>query len=265
MTTNFSSDFSNDLASVVLTGPPYPPVLVSGSNALGSYASDIDPIGDIPLLNIWNTVISQYANSPILTSILLSWFASLDQTAILNQFYDCMWNVDTAYGYGLDVWGRIVGLPAGRTLQVANASFFGFAESGTSVGFGQGQFYGVNPVTSNYQLSDTQFRRLIKAKALANISNGSIQSMNQILLTLFAGRDQCYVQDGSAPPTSNFGFKETGTASGFGQAPFYTAGDLITMNIVYVFTFSLSSIDYAILNSGVLPKPAGVSTSVSII
>ena len=265
MATDFSSDFSSDFTSGALSGPPYPAAPQFGSNGLGVFVAGLDPIGDIPQLNFWTTVVSQYANSPIITGVISSWFSAIDQTAIFNAFYDNIWNIDTAFGYGLDVWGRIVGLPAGRTVQVNNAVFFGFKESGTAVGFGQGQFYAGYPITSNYQLSDTQFRRLIQAKALANISNGSIHSINKILLTLFPGRGQCYVQEGTPAPAAYFGFKESGTAVGFGQGPFYTTGSSINMTMSYTFTFALSPVDYAIINSGVLPKPAGVSASVQII
>ncbi len=34
----------------------------------------------------------------------------IDPTADLNAFYDLVWNVATAQGWGLDVWGRIVGV-----------------------------------------------------------------------------------------------------------------------------------------------------------
>ena len=248
-----------------MSGPPYPLINQAGSNGIGQYVIGVSPIGDISPFNYWPTVISQYANSPIITSLVASFFAELDQTANFDLFFDNIWNVMTAQGRGLDIWGRIVGLSAGRIVQVPAFAPFGFKESGTAVGFGQGPFYGTLPLTANYFLTDDQFLRLILAKALTNISNGSVPSLNRILLTLFPGRGLCYVQDGIPPQTSYFGFSGTTTSSGFGQAPFYSAGLAGGMTIVYVFNFQLTAVDLAIMNSGVLPKPLGVSASISII
>ena len=49
----------------------------------------------------------------------------------------------SAKGYGLDVWGRIVGLLTGRVLKIPNSEInFGFSEAGTASAapFGQGSF-----------------------------------------------------------------------------------------------------------------------------
>ena len=81
-----------------------------------------------------------------------------------------------------------------------------------------------------YSLSDTAYRKLIMAKALANISATTIPSLNRILNKLFPNRGRCYVQD---------------------------LGD---MAIKYVFEFKLQAFEVAIIEvSGVMPKPAGVS------
>ena len=246
-----------------MSGPTYPPAPGSGSNQIGQFEIGVSPVGDIPTFDLWDTVQSEYANSPIITSLIESWFAAIDQTENLNGFFDNIWNVDTAQGYGLDVWGRIVGVPNGRTVAITGGTFFGFKESGTALGFNQAQFYNGYPITANYQLSDIQFLRLILAKALANISDGSIQSINRILLTLFPGRGLCYVQDGQ-PMKSYFGFKESGTALGFNQAPFYSSAIVPGMVMTYVFFFPLTPIDLAIMNAGVLPKPSGVQASIVI-
>jgi hypothetical protein len=137
----------------------------------------------------------------------------------------------TAQGFGLDIWGRIVGLPTGRYIYT-------------------------DPVTV---LNDEQFLPLILVKALSNISITSSPSFNQLLNNLFAGRGRCYVSDQGAMQMRYtfefmlapyeiqimsqpgiflrpagvqvgifiialpaFGFSQAGTASAapFGQAPF---------------------------------------------
>ena len=93
----------------ILDGPPYPEV-VPGSNAIGEFTIGVSPIGDIPPFNFWDTIISQYANSAILTQLIANMDAYLDQTENFDNFFDDIWNIDTAQGYGLDLWGRILGV-----------------------------------------------------------------------------------------------------------------------------------------------------------
>ena len=120
-------------------------------------------------------------------------------------------------------------------LNVATGSYFGFTgPSGTSGDpYDQSPFYSGQVTTSNYALSDDGFRMLILAKAVANICNGSIPAINQILLMLFPGRGNCYVVDNN------------------------------DMTMIYHFEFILTPVEAAIVQqSGVLPRPAGVFASV---
>lgn len=129
---------------------------------------------------------------------------------------------------------------------------------------GAGAFYAGGQVTSNYALSDKEYLRLIYAKARANISSGSIQDINKILLSLFPGRGNCYVQEGSLPEF--FGFAESSDAAPFGQEVFYFGQALPRMQYQIVFRFPLAAVDLAIVqNSGVLPKTAGVQSNISIL
>jgi hypothetical protein len=210
---------------------------------------------------VWETVISQYANSPVITGLLTTFAAYIDQTKNLDDFFDLIWNVDTAQGYGLDVWGRIVGV--NRVLQIPGPfNYFGFEESTTASGFGQAPFYGGAPLTSNYTLTDKAYRELILAKATANISLCSYQMLNQMLLNLFPHRGNCYVTDG-IDVGPYFGFNEAGNEVGFDQGPFYSGQVVSSMNMTYTFEFPLSPVEYAIVqSSGVLPKPVGVKATI---
>lgn len=113
------------------------------------------------------TVISQYGNSPTLLAIIETFNESIRPDVDIDNFYNTVWNIDTAEGFGLDIWGRIVGLPTGRYIYT-------------------------NPVTV---LQDPQFKILILVKAFSNISVTSAPTFNQILQTLFPGRGRCYVND----------------------------------------------------------------------
>jgi len=185
------------------------------------------------MINWQGTVISQYNQSPTMQTLLYAINQWLDPSQNLDDFYNMIWNVDTAHGYGLDVWGRIVAV--NRVLSVQPQSpFFGFTEA-TNVSawpFNQGIFYNHEKLLVNFILSDEGFRTLIMAKALFNIINGSIPAINQLLLNLFKGRGNCYVVDNRD----------------------------MTMN--YVFEFIPTNVEAAIIvQSGVLPRPTGVSVA----
>lgn len=215
-----------------MSGPEYPKKFEPGSNAIGLFKIGVSPIGTIPWFDFWKTVISQYGNSDRLTSLLGS-VNIVDPTENFDAFYDWIWNVKTARGYGLDVWGRIVGV--GRVLQVPIGQYFGFAEAGiTASPFNQDSFYNGEVLTNNYSLTDDAYRKLIYAKALANISDSSIPTINRILRILFPNRGNCYCTDGQ------------------------------NMTMTYTFKFVLTSVEKAIVSqTGVLPKPAGVALSFS--
>lgn len=183
--------------------------------------------------NVGQTVISQYKTSPVITGLILAFNDWLDPSANIDEFYDTVFNVDTAQGYGLDVWGRIVGVS--RILKVALGKTLGFSEMGSADAdpFGQSPFYAGGAVTQNYALSDEAYRMLIYAKALANITDGSIASINQILVFLFPGRGNAYATDG------------------------------LDMTMTYTFQFPITSTELAVVyQSGVLPRPPGVSVSI---
>src|ERR1700749_3382285 len=77
------------------------------------------------MLNFGQTICSQYANSPTLLQLVKNMNDNIDPRANLLQFYNVVWNVDTAVGFGLDIWGRIVGVS--RVIPIpATLGAFGF-------------------------------------------------------------------------------------------------------------------------------------------
>ena len=178
------------------------------------------------------TIYSQFANSPVITTLIEGFNQVVEPYENIESWYDLVWNVATAQGYGLDVWGRIVGVT--RVLTVASSGFFGFAEAQDASydveTFNQGIFFSGANATSNFSLTDDAFRILIYAKALANITSGSITGINAILMILFSSYGNAWVVD---------------------------SGE---MSMTYSFDFTLSSVDASIVeNSGVLPRPSGVA------
>ena len=194
---------------------------------LGVLVIGESPIGD-PLFNWWDVITSQYANSPIILQIIDYIAQNIDQTPLISEWFDNVWNIQTAEGYGLDVWGRIVGVS--RNVLAEPTIYLGFAEGGSLSysPFGQGPFYSSGSSDTNYTMTDTQFRQVILAKAAANIWDGTILGLNKILRTLFPGQ-VAYVIDNQ------------------------------NMTVTYTFGFALLPWQIAVLlTSGVLPRPSGV-------
>ena len=183
------------------------------------------------MIDFEKTIISQYGNSPTILQLVQNMNAYLDPRADFDAFFDYVWNVDTAQGFGLDIWGRIVNIR--RELQIPNAPvYFGFKDAlPGSYPFDEAPFYdGTPPATQTYKLADDAYRKLILTKALANIASSNAPSLNQLLQNMFADRGRCYVND------------------------------LGGMQFRYTFEFDLTLQEYAIVTqSGVLPRPAGVN------
>lgn len=185
--------------------------------------------------NPGQVVISQYMPpaAPVLNTILGNLNTNLDPTANLLNFYNTIWNIATATGYGLDVWGRIVGVS--RYLNVPGTfEFFGFNEAQGSQPFNQAPFYaGSASPTVLTTLSDAAYRQIILLKALANITNCSAQQLNMLLTGLYGAEGVVYVIDN------------------------------LDMTFTYRFKYTLAPLDYVTLTqSGVVPVPAGVSYSI---
>lgn len=183
------------------------------------------------MIDVEKTIISQYGNSPTILQLITNMNTYIDPRADIDNFYNVVWNVDTAIGFGLDIWGRIVNIS--RSLKIPlDQDYFGF-QSGSDdwEPFNQAPFYDRNNTsTQTYLLGDDAYRQLILVKALANISSTNAPSINQLLQNMFMGRGRCYVND------------------------------LGNMQLRYTFEFMLTPLELAIMTqSGALPRPSGVS------
>lgn len=183
------------------------------------------------MYNIESTIGSQYANSPTITALINSMNDWIDPTTNLQQFYNFIWNISTAQGFGLDIWGVIIGVS--RYLQIPVAqTYFGF-NGGAGVPFNNAPFASGATVTETYELSDAEYLPLLLAKAFANISRTTIVQLNQMLQIIFGAYGISYVVDSG------------------------------NMQMVYVFEFGLTPVQYAIIaTSGIFPHPTGVGISI---
>lgn len=186
------------------------------------------------------TFLAQYATSPILTGLIQAANAAIDTLADFDAFMLNVWDVYTAQGFGLDIWGRIVNVP--RTITIPSTdTYLGFDEAlPNAEPFNQAPFYSGPQGGTLYTLSDEAYRVLILTKALANISSFTAQSMNALLNFMFNGqgstRGSCYVLETATP-----------------------------MQIEYVFNFALQSWEAAILEqASLMPRPAGVGVTITV-
>ena len=222
---------------VVSQNPYYGTPVASGS--IVSYVLSSGPPAPLLQFDVMTTLISQFANSPTLLRLVQNMAAYIDQAQNFANFYNFVWNVDTAQGFGLDIWGKIVNVS--RLLQIPiTARYVGF-QDGTGPGTGtdvepfseKGSWYVPAAATQSYLLQDGPYRQLILTKALANIVNTTVPAFNQLLQNLFPGRGNPYV---------------------------VTSG---TMAMTFHFDFSLTPIELAILEqSGAVPVPPGVSFTI---
>ncbi len=184
------------------------------------------------------TVLTQYASSSKIMAILELFNQNMDITAYIDDFYNKIWNLNTAEGIGLDIWGRIVGISRYLKLDsVASEEAFGFNEA-TAPGvdyplpFNDGVFYdSTGNNTPNFAMPDLAFRKLIYIKARYNLSDSSIPNIN-LILREFIG-DQCYIIDN------------------------------LNMTVTIIITAPASEFELNVLeNSPIIPIPSGVQRNI---
>lgn len=139
------------------------------------------------MFKIEDTIASQYANSPRLMLIIQELHNAIDPTKNIQDFYNMVFNLQTAQGFGLDIWGRIVGVGRKVPLQDPNAKVFGFQATPASSIFSPFNVAPFRPDSSGfstYSLPDNLYRKLIIAKALANIILATAPNINKLLKVL---------------------------------------------------------------------------------
>lgn len=112
--------------------------------------------------NWQSTLIRQYFNSPRINRILDNFNANVDCSEFFDQFIDNIWDVRTATGYGLDVWGRIVGV--GRNLSIPGCGICAGLQAAETL-----------------SLNDNDFRQLILGAAGSNLWDGTTAGAEKVI------------------------------------------------------------------------------------
>lgn len=95
---------------------------------------------------------SQYSASPVMLKLMNSFQEQLDPSADIETFYENIFDIHSASGWGLDNWGRILNIT--RLVEDDDITI---------------------------TLDDKPYRLLLLYKALANISPSNAESLNHLL------------------------------------------------------------------------------------
>ncbi len=177
---------------------------------------------------IIDTIASQYANSPNIYTLLDSLNTTLDPQKNIEDFYNIIFNVETAEGIGLDIWGRIVGV--GRTIAMPDPDndYFGFDGTEKYTPFNTASFFGDEGNQPSYNMPDESYRRVIMIKAYANIILATAPNINDFLKFTFTR----------------------------GKSYFLITGH---MEASYIFEYELNEFEKNLIyNYNILPRPSGV-------
>jgi hypothetical protein len=178
--------------------------------------------------NIKDTIMSQYANSPSILALIENMNEVIDPQYFIDDFYEYVYRLSSAKGFGLDIWADKVGVSRNAPIQDPNVVTFGFDpdfQPFNTFPFSDGGSF------SSYRLPDDDLRRLIIIKAATNILYATALNINKFLLMAFEGRRAYYEITGH-------------------------------MTAKYYFDFKLSQIDQLIVYKlNMLPHPCGVGIS----
>lgn len=138
--------------------------------------------------DIAETVQSQYATSKRMRAVIDAFWQAINPKSDIDLLYKKLVNPRTAEGWGLDIWGRIVAIGRAYLAVEDDTPYFGFDPPGDVVNprldnFGNAPFY--KQVLGKVRLGDTAFRTYVFLKALINISNSSLASLNRMVKLLF--------------------------------------------------------------------------------
>lgn len=141
--------------------------------------------------NIDAVIQSQYGDSPHIKGVIKGYYDYISPQKDIDLIYDKMINIYTAEGYGLDVWGRIVGISREYVAVDEQYDYLGFDNRPYNMDrietFNNAPFYKI--VNGKIKLEDNAYRTYILIKALINISNVSLNSLNYIFSQLFPDTD----------------------------------------------------------------------------
>ena len=179
--------------------------------------------------NIKDTIMSQYANSPAILTLISDINDVIDPKYFVDDFYNLVYRLSTAKGFALDIWADKVGVSRNSPMSDPQGKYWGFNPDFEP--FNTYPFSAGIGGTASYTLPDSLLRQLIIFKAYLNIIYATAFNINKFLQAVFKGRAY---------------FKITGR-----------------MEAQYVFEFSLTPFERLLVYTlNMLPQPCGVGISI---
>ena len=182
---------------------------------------------------IIKSLLWRHNSAEALTAIIIDEqdFYDTNVKDFLNQWYDDVFNIDTANLFGLVVWSIILRLPISIAQNPVVETCFGFGPDDDN--FDQEPFC---PENADNVLTPADARLAVKLRYRQLTTNASVENVNRILEDVFSSEGIAYVIDN---------------------------GD---MTAEYVFEFSVSADLVAVITKNdLLPRPVGVGVTLTII
>jgi hypothetical protein len=195
-----------------------------------------DPVTDIQELdysvNLLQAILWQYTNATNLQGILNAknaWYVT-NHTDFWENWYTNVFNLATANDFGLSVWSIILGQSLFTSfIESTGIPYFGFGAYNQN--FDGSNFASLNGGNSVYSTETS--RLLLQLRYFQLVSSGTVPETNRMLAYVFANYGKAYLVDNH------------------------------NMTQTYYFEFVLSAeISYMLNNTDVLPRPAGVSSTI---
>ena len=167
-------------------------------------------------------MISQYANSPKFVALVDGLRAMFNNAKLIGDWYNIVYNLKTAKGFGLDIWGKI--LNQGCSFKYTNQTTGVVTEY-----YLKGEIT-VDGTTFSAEEVEELYRKILFMKVISLITNATDKSLNELLQFYFDGRRVYVIQ-------------------------------YDTMKLRYVFEIAVNKLEKSIFTSGLLPKPTGVGAT----
>lgn len=123
-------------------------------------------------------MISQYANSPVFKELNDGLTQSFNDSGVIEDWYNKVFNPKTANPYGLDMWGYI--LNRSREFEYNGVKYY--LKGAQTIG----------GVSFTAEEMEELYRKVLQITAMRYVGNASIDSINNILNVVFGDQGICY-------------------------------------------------------------------------
>lgn len=184
-------------------------------------------------VDLLKAVLWEYQNAPNLKKLIeldQSWY-DVNQTQFWTDWFNNVFNLQTANQFGCAVWAIILGIPLNIIQPISTITPWGFGVFNKN--FGNGNFATTGGEIVGLTLEEQ--RIILRLRYFQLTCNGTVPSINAFLKKLFADFGSVYVLDG------------------------------LDMTCIYVFKFHPSTgLLLALKDLDLLPRPAGVKLTIEI-